>query len=348
MLGVVSAANRGQDVPADADRTAAANTNSAAAFDPASETSHQAYLGLEVTKLTKGIRRALELPDEVDGLVVVKGHRGSPAAEAGLKRGDVAMSFDGHTLVEPQQLRRFLNSKNPGDVIEVVYYRDGARHSVSIELGRKPNDTGPRPEWLKQVHTFLRTFPNAVDGSLRLLDDDGEVRTFVLMPGEVVGIGETEIAVQDKLGEVHFFPFTDRTVFYARHHQIRPSTIEAGMKVAVLTVNGNLKAVVVTHRADSDEPIDEDRIAKARERLAEIELKFDQRIAELDEKTDGRIAELRAKAAERKAELRAKAAERKAELEAKLRERLANANDVDDDSDDDDEDDDDSDEGETV
>lgn len=333
MLGVVSAATLRQDAPSE--RTAAGDANHAAAA--VSEVADvQAYLGLQATKLTDRIRKVLELPDEVDGLVVLGTRDGSPAAEAGLRRGDVAMSFDGHTLTEPQQLRRFLNSKAPGDVIEIVYFRDGERHAVSVELGRVPqNDERERPEWLKKVHVFLRAFPNAVDGSLRLLDDDGEVRTFVVMQGEVVGVGETEIAVQDKLGEGHVFPFADQTVFYARYHQIRPGVIEPGMQVAVLTVDGVLRAVVVTDRADDDDDGDGyGDVAKLRERLANIDATIDGRIDRLQLKVDERIAKLDVRADERIAELRAKAEERRAELAAKLRERLANVEDSEDEADD--------------
>ena len=333
MLGVASAASRGQDAPAD-------TTNAETQLHPGG-----AYLGLEVTKLTNIIRRILGLPDEVDGLVVMGSHPGSPAAEAGLHRADVMLSIDGHVLVEPSQLKRFLNSKAPGDVIEVVYFRDGERHAVSITLGEMPAPQ-PRPEWLKKLHVFLRAFPNTVDATLRLLDDDGVVKTFVITPGTVLRISDTQIGVEDRVGETHVYDIVDDTVFYARYHRIRPGVVQPGMEVAVLTVDGTLRAVVVTGRGDTTEPtpevdaaLDTDEIADANDPqvdargqiVAEFESFLGEARQQADEPKDGRdaadrterAAKLRAQLDERIAKLREHFADRFAKLQTRLDERNA-------------------------
>jgi len=353
MLGVASAAARGQDAPAD-------TTNAETQLHPGG-----AYLGLEVTKLTNIIRRILGLPDEVDGLVVMGSHPGSPAAEAGLRRADVMLSIDGHVLVEPSQLKRFLNSKAPGDVVEVHYFRDDARHAVKVTLGEIPAPQ-PRPEWLKKLHVFLRAFPNTVDATLRLLDDDGVVKTFVVTPGTVLRISDAQIGVEDRVGETHVYDIVDDTVFYARYNRIRPGVVQPGMEVVVLTVDGTLRAVVVTGRGNTSEPTPEvdaaltaDEIADANdpqvdargqivaefeaflgaarqqsdeakdsrnaadrtERAAKLRAQLDERIAKVREHFAERFANLQTRLDERETKLREQLDQR----EAKLRERLQNA-----------------------
>ena len=60
---------------------------------------------------------------------------GGPAANAGLKPGDVILSADGITLSRPEELIVAIRTKQPGDVIRLHYLRGGKPGDVSIVLG---------------------------------------------------------------------------------------------------------------------------------------------------------------------------------------------------------------------
>lgn len=63
---------------------------------------------------------------------------GGAADEAGLRPGDVIVSFDGRRVNSHGELQAMVRDKSPGDEVEVDYERDGERTSVTVTLG--PDD----------------------------------------------------------------------------------------------------------------------------------------------------------------------------------------------------------------
>jgi len=56
---------------------------------------------------------------------------GSPADQAGLRAGDLIVSFSGVAIDDLQGFSDVLRSLDPGDSVEVVYERDGERRTVA-------------------------------------------------------------------------------------------------------------------------------------------------------------------------------------------------------------------------
>ena len=67
---------------------------------------------------------------------------GSPAAKAGLKRGDIVTSFDGEEVADDSDLLSFIYSRKPGDRAEIGYYRGGAEKKARVTLGAQPGAAG--------------------------------------------------------------------------------------------------------------------------------------------------------------------------------------------------------------
>jgi putative serine protease PepD len=59
---------------------------------------------------------------------------GSPAQKAGLRGGDVIIEFDSKRINTPEELIVLVRSKNVGDRVTLVFIRDGAKKSVSLNL----------------------------------------------------------------------------------------------------------------------------------------------------------------------------------------------------------------------
>lgn len=74
-----------------------------------------------------------DAPDE-EGIVVEAVFEGLPAAEAGLKAGDIIVSLDGKALAASSEVRSTLMKRNPGDKIEAVLRRDGQEVRATITL----------------------------------------------------------------------------------------------------------------------------------------------------------------------------------------------------------------------
>jgi len=231
MLSVVSAAPRTQDVGETARH----------------ERPAKAFLGLETTKLSPRIKQYLGLPEEVVGLLVMGSIPGSPAAASGIERADVVLSVDGLVLETPKNLARLVNSKAPGDVIEVHYVHDGARATVSITLADAADHKPSRqPAWLTQVRNFVRAFPNVVVANLDVLGDDGVVRVHTITPAQIVAVDEANVTVVDRLGETSTSTVVDGMVVVRGDHRIAPADLREGTHVVMLEIDGTLKAIVFT------------------------------------------------------------------------------------------------------
>jgi serine protease Do len=91
------------------------------------------FLGLMIQPVTADIAKAFALPNEEGALVgdvVVDG----PAAKAGLKAGDVVMSFNGTRIAEARQLRLLASQTSPGTTVTLAVVRDGKPISLQVTL----------------------------------------------------------------------------------------------------------------------------------------------------------------------------------------------------------------------
>ncbi|HPF61389.1 MAG TPA: PDZ domain-containing protein [Gemmatimonadales bacterium] len=63
---------------------------------------------------------------------------GSPAAKAGLKKGDLIVAMGGEPVLDLREMVEVLRSHRAGDEIEVVYWRGNEEKKVKVTLGARP------------------------------------------------------------------------------------------------------------------------------------------------------------------------------------------------------------------
>ncbi len=97
----------------------------------AGETVEHAYLGVATATST-----------EPAGAEVAEVAQGSPAAEAGLRQGDVITSIDGETVTDPEDLVAAIAAAEPGDTVKLEIERDSKASEVSVKLGTQPAESG--------------------------------------------------------------------------------------------------------------------------------------------------------------------------------------------------------------
>ncbi len=73
------------------------------------------------------------------GVEVTSVSAGGPAANAGIKTGDVITRLNGRPLEEPTDLIALVRKYAPGTAVTVQYQRDGAPHTVQVTLGADNN-----------------------------------------------------------------------------------------------------------------------------------------------------------------------------------------------------------------
>ncbi|MED1600512.1 S1C family serine protease [Alkalihalophilus marmarensis] len=84
-------------------------------------------------------QETLNLPSDVRAGVMVSSVSPMSAAErAGLEQYDVIVEIDGEEITDGHDLRRFLyTEKQVGDEVEVTYYRNGSRETVTVQLAEQ-------------------------------------------------------------------------------------------------------------------------------------------------------------------------------------------------------------------
>ena len=88
----------------------------------------RAYLGL-----ASGERPA------TPGALVGTVNPGAPAAEAGIRTGDLIVAFDGKTIRNPSELSLAVLRKQPGDEVKVELRRGDSTKTVTVKLGERPD-----------------------------------------------------------------------------------------------------------------------------------------------------------------------------------------------------------------
>jgi S1-C subfamily serine protease len=104
----------------------------------------RAYLGVVMADVTDQIAKQLDLPVK-EGALVQTVTNGSPANKAGLHAGsssgrgaDVIVSIDGKSVTSADDVVQAVSEKEPGDSVEIEYYRGDDKRTVTVKLGERP------------------------------------------------------------------------------------------------------------------------------------------------------------------------------------------------------------------
>jgi len=92
------------------------------------------WLGVRIQTVTPEIAESLSL-DDARGALVASVTEGGPAKEAGIRAGDVVLTFNGRDIEEMRRLPRIVAETEVGSSVPVEVWRDGEKVSVTVNLG---------------------------------------------------------------------------------------------------------------------------------------------------------------------------------------------------------------------
>jgi serine protease Do len=97
-----------------------------------------AELGVSLAKLTPEAREQMELGDEIEGAVVTDVQPDSPAAQKGLRRGDVIIEADHKKVTEPKMVSEAVReaAERGDETILLLVKREGQDRFVAVRLER--------------------------------------------------------------------------------------------------------------------------------------------------------------------------------------------------------------------
>jgi S1-C subfamily serine protease len=111
-----------------------------------------AYLGIEGGPVTPQLAKAVNLPVD-EGVIVQSVVKGGPADKAGVEGGntsatingvevtlggDIITEIDGKKITEMEEVIEIVNSKDPGDEVELTIVRGDQTKTATVTLGERP------------------------------------------------------------------------------------------------------------------------------------------------------------------------------------------------------------------
>ena len=104
------------------------------------------YLGVQTATLTPQLAKqnnsdpnsSFQVP-EVYGVLVVRVLPNTPAAAAGLRRGDVIVQIDGQPITKAEQLQRFVDTTRVSQILQVKLQRGDQTQQVAVQTAELEN-----------------------------------------------------------------------------------------------------------------------------------------------------------------------------------------------------------------
>jgi S1-C subfamily serine protease len=115
------------------------------------------WLGIKGKFVTDELRNLMALP-LVDGLLIIDVEEGSPAAETGLRAGeldvtiegepwvlggDIIVTINGQEVKNSEQYLKVFRQLKAKQAVTLKFYRDGEPHTLDLTLGERPLPPGP-------------------------------------------------------------------------------------------------------------------------------------------------------------------------------------------------------------
>ena len=188
--------------------------------------------------------RARRERGQASGVEIVEVTPDSPAARAGLKRGDVIMAVDGKPIDDVGRFRNLIAGTAPGTTLKLTVLRDGREQTLDVAIGEIP-ERGP-----------ATAAPSSAPErpGLSVTDMTPEVATKLGLPPGLAGALVTEVVPGGPAAEAGLRPGdviqeVNRTPVRSAEDFARAVEQARGRDIVVLVNRGGSTAYAVIERA---------------------------------------------------------------------------------------------------
>ncbi len=122
------------------------------------------YLGIGITEVSAERAKALKLAEE-GGVEITRVEEESPAAKAGLKKGDVVLEYSGQRVQGTEQFVRLVRETPGGRQAKLVVLREGATQTITATVAaRKAATFRWEGEWQKNLDQQMEKLQEHLKG----------------------------------------------------------------------------------------------------------------------------------------------------------------------------------------
>ncbi len=171
------------------------------------------WLGVVVQEVTRDLAQSFGL-DKPHGALIARVVPGGPGEQAGLKVGDVILSFENHDIVTSSSLPPMVGNTDPGTPATLKVLRDGKTVTIKVDVGTLEND--PAVETRERAASDMlgivvqpltqeqRQRAQIVSGGALVIEVKiGPARDAGLLPGDILlTIASNEVDGPERLEEV--------------------------------------------------------------------------------------------------------------------------------------------------
>jgi serine protease Do len=97
------------------------------------------WLGIALQEVTPDLAQSFNL-DKPRGALVSSVNRDGPAAQGGVKPGDIIVAWDGHPVLDSGDLPPLVGSSKSGKRVSVSVIRDGKERQLEVTVGKYPDN----------------------------------------------------------------------------------------------------------------------------------------------------------------------------------------------------------------
>jgi serine protease Do len=152
------------------------------------------WMGVAIQEITPALAKSFKLPEQRKGVLVSDVNENGPSYEAGIKRGDVVIAFNGKDVQSVSQLRNLVARTIVGKDAQVKILRDGKEQTLNVKVAERPSDemlARKEPAPKEPMETIKP--PDNVLAALRIQALDPAMMSQMNIPAKTTGVVITSV-----------------------------------------------------------------------------------------------------------------------------------------------------------